>query len=98
MQRGPKPTVTAPPLDLRSLPKRRAARCISWIERWCIVPDGYGAGKPMRLRPWQREFIEGVYAKGIKVACLSVPKGNGKTGLLAAICLYQLFGAGGIAP
>lgn len=98
MRRGPKPTATSTPLDLRRLPKQRAARCIKWIETYCVVPDGYGAGKPMRLRPWQREFIEGVYQKGIKVAALSVPKGNGKTGLLACICLYQVFGAGTFAP
>lgn len=43
------------------------------------------------LLPFQCEFIEAVFAEGIQVAGLSVPRGNGKTGLLACIALSELF-------
>jgi phage terminase large subunit-like protein len=51
----------------------------------------------MKLLPSQREFIEAVFAEQpgkprISLAILSQPKGNGKSGLVAGICLAGLLG------
>nr|WP_275791094.1 terminase TerL endonuclease subunit [Rhizobium gei] len=52
----------------------------------------------MRLIPAQREFVEGVFAtdkKGrfiVKTAIISQAKGNGKSGLVAGLCLAALIG------
>ena len=35
------------------------------------------------VRPFQREFIGRALAPGIRIACLSTPRGNGKSTLLA---------------
>jgi hypothetical protein len=43
MKAGPKGTLSAPPLDLRRLPKAGGARCIAFVERYVTVPKGTGA-------------------------------------------------------
>ena len=57
------------------------------------------AGEMMRLLPEQRQFIEEVYGhldrRGLRrrrLAIKSEPKGNGKTGLIAGLCLCHLLG------
>ena len=60
MRAGPKGTVSAPPLDLRRLPRRGGARATAFIERYVTVPKGTGARRRLKLRPWQREIIRGV--------------------------------------
>lgn len=75
----------------------RAGRVVAFIE--CLpITSGTLAGKPMRLRPWQREIIEGIYAtdgKGkrlVRTALLSLPRKNGKSQLVAALSLCHLLG------
>jgi phage terminase large subunit-like protein len=68
-----------------------AGRRIRWIEANCIVPRGAGAGQLVTLLPFQKSFIESVYADGILSAGLSVPRGNGKSALLAMLCLAELY-------
>ena len=69
-----------------------------WIERNCVLPTGEDIGAPFVLLPWQREFIWDLYScdrNGEQVyrwALLGVPKGNGKSPLLAALGLYDLVG------
>jgi phage terminase large subunit-like protein len=48
----------------------------------------------MRLLPEQREFIEHVYAddSAVRLAIESIPRGNGKTGLVAGLVLAHLLG------
>jgi len=62
-------------------------------------PDGAHAGELIVLRPWQKEFIQSVYApmdsrgfRRIREAILSIPRKNGKTALVAGICLAHLCG------
>ncbi len=58
------------------------------------VPKGTGAGKPFRLRPWQLDIVKWVYPqRGARPrqALVSMPRGNGKTGLAAVLALYGLF-------
>lgn len=89
---GPKAAITAPPLDLRRLPKGGPDRVVRFIERFVKVPRGHGARKPMKLRPWQRQIIATMYADPRpRAGLVSLPRGNGKTSLAAALALFHLF-------
>ncbi|MGV8883453.1 MAG: terminase large subunit domain-containing protein [Rhodoglobus sp.] len=58
------------------------------------VPKGEGAREPFRLRDWQLEVVEALYPSDRprpRQALLSIPRGNGKTGLAAVLGLYGLF-------
>jgi phage terminase large subunit-like protein len=93
MRAGPKGQVTAPPLDLRRYPRRGGARATRFIERYVTVPKGSGARRRMKLRPWQREIISGVLDEPRpRQALVSIPAGNGKSTLAAALGLYGLLG------
>lgn len=93
MKAGPKGQVKVPPLDLTGYPSEaaRARRRERFIKDHIVVPRGHGAGKPMKLRPFQREIIRGAYAKGIRSALVSLPRANGKTALAAMLALAELF-------
>ncbi len=76
----------------------QAEKVIKFIET-LMVPDGAGVGTPLVLRPWQKEFVHSVYdprdENGLRVirqAVLSMARKNGKTSLLAALCLAHLCG------
>jgi phage terminase large subunit-like protein len=70
----------------------RVERVVNFLEGLPIT-KGHLAGKRMRLLPSQREFIESVYGHGgVRLAVLSEPRGNGKTGLLAGLTLAHLAG------
>jgi phage terminase large subunit-like protein len=95
MRAGPKGQVTAPPLNLRRLPRRGGARAIAFIERYVTVPKGTGAKHRLKLRPWQRAIVRGVLDEPRpRQALVAIPAGNGKSTLAAAIGLYGLLGDG----
>jgi phage terminase large subunit-like protein len=89
------------------LPKKRGAfperaeRVRRFIE-CLIVPSGVGQGGPLRLRRFQRKFIQAIYEphtfKGrqwrrvVRRAILSIARKNGKTALIAALVLVHLCG------
>jgi phage terminase large subunit-like protein len=91
MKSGAKGIVTAAPLDLRRLPKRGGSRAIAFIERYVTVPKGTGARKRLKLRPWQREIVHGLLDEPRpRQGLVSIPAGNGKSTLAAALGLYGL--------
>jgi phage terminase large subunit-like protein len=95
MKAGPKGTVTAPPLDLRRLPQRGGSRAIAFVERYVRTPKGTGARRRMRLRPWQRAIVHGLLDEPRpRQGLVSIPAGNGKSTLAAALGLYGLLGDG----
>jgi len=75
----------------------RAQRVIEFIEL-LNVPSGEGQGKPIKLRPWQKQFIIDVYApnsggrRRVRRAVFSVARKNGKTALIAALVICHLVG------
>jgi phage terminase large subunit-like protein len=78
--------------------KTRAERVITFVENLPIT-KGILVGELMQLLPGQRQFIEAVYGRlgpegrrTIRLAIKSEPRGNGKTGLLAALALAHLCG------
>jgi len=63
------------------------------------VTKGPFAGRKMRLLPEQRRFVYEIYGnldpngmRRRRLAIKSEPKGNGKTGLIAGLCLAHLLG------
>ena len=57
-----------------------------------VVPQGPMAGEPVTLAGFQRQFIEGAFAEGVNIGCLSVGRGAGKTALSAALAVTHLLG------
>lgn len=72
----------------------RAAKIISFIERFCVTPEGANVGKPMVLAEFQKRFIREVYDNpaGTRRGYLSIARKNGKTGLIAGLLLAHLVG------
>lgn len=93
MRAGPKGEVST-----RALPvvagADDAARCAAWIERWLRVPRGTGARQPFVLRPWQRDIVDQLLAPTTRQCVVVLPRGNGKTGLSAAVALWHLYDSG----
>lgn len=77
---------------------KRVKRVIEFIEK-LNVPSGKGAGKPFKLRKFQRKFINDVYGatdknggRVVRRAILSLARKNGKTALIACLVLVHLLG------
>ena len=48
--------------EIKPFVKRtRGERVIAFVEKFCLVPEGSGVGKPVRLLPFQKKFILDVY-------------------------------------
>lgn len=75
----------------------RAERVVAFIEAMPIT-KGFGAGETVKLLPFQRDWIEAIYATGddgkrrVRTGLLSVARGQGKTVLAAFLCLAHLCG------
>lgn len=91
MAAGPKKAITAEPLNFKGWPRDRARRRARFIKEFLVVPRGHGAGKPVKLRDFQREILDGAYAAGVRTALVSLPRGNGKTAFAAMLGLAELF-------
>lgn len=68
-----------------------AGKRIQFIQTYCRIPRGIGAGKHVKLEDFQTQYIEATYAEGILSGCLGLPRGNGKSELLACIAVAELF-------
>lgn len=77
--------------------KARIDRLVSFIES-LPVTSGMLAGQRFRVRPWQREILEGIYRtdrrgrRVVRQALITMPRKQGKTGLAAALALAHLAG------
>lgn len=96
---GRKAKVSAAPLDLSMLPKKNDYRRIAaFSSEFLRVPKGTGALEPMKLRKWQvQEIIRPLYpATGSRPrqGLVSMPRGNGKSGLAAVLAMYELIASG----
>lgn len=70
----------------------RGASNIQWIETHCRIPEGKFVGQPVRLRPWQRKIIRGIYDSPTRRAIISFGRKNAKTTLSAFLLLLHLCG------
>lgn len=75
----------------------RVERVIAFLESLPIT-QGKLAGQKLRVRPWQRDFLEAVYTEDdegnrpVRTAVLSMPRKNGKTQIVAGLALCHLLG------
>jgi phage terminase large subunit-like protein len=93
-KRGPKPALTGV-LDLSGLPVGGPERVIGFVESFCRLVKGKQARQRVRLRPFQREIIEGLFGvRRPRRAYVQMPRKNGKSFLAACIGLYALVGDG----
>lgn len=72
----------------------RGERVCEFITRYCKAPEGKDVGKPLRLMPFQRDFIKAVYdnPSGTSRAYLSIARKNGKSALIACLALAHAVG------
>jgi phage terminase large subunit-like protein len=70
----------------------RGERNIAWIEANCRIPEGKFVGKPVELRPFQREIVLGIYDAPCRRAIISFGRKNAKTTLAAFLLLLHLVG------
>jgi phage terminase large subunit-like protein len=68
-----------------------ATKAIRFLEG-LTIPEGPKAGHPVRLAPFQKQFVKGALAEGIDVAVLSIGRGNAKTALSAGVALGAVMG------
>jgi phage terminase large subunit-like protein len=90
------PAIVSHPWEKDGMPE--AEKVIAFLETLPIV-SGLKAGETMELLDFQRQFIRGVFGprddhgnRLVRLAALSVARGNGKSGLLAGLSLAHLLG------
>lgn len=91
---GPKGQITADPLSFEEAPERGWERVVWFARTYLLVPKGEGARTPFVLRDWQVDIVRQFFpSEGgrPRQGLLSLPRGNGKTGLAAVLALYALF-------
>ena len=93
MKAGPKAQADLSPLPWT--PRSRGAEQLRlFCEKFLKVPRGKGAKGPLRLRPWQVDLAETLYADETATAVWVLPRGNGKSGMAAAIGLHHVLMSG----
>jgi phage terminase large subunit-like protein len=72
----------------------RAGRVISFIQKYCVTPEGVHVGKPLVLAEFQKTFIRAIFDNphGTRRAMLSVGRKSGKSTLTAGILLAFIAG------
>lgn len=70
---------------------KASTKAIRFLET-LLIPEGPNAGNPVKLAPFQKQFVKGALDDGINVAVLSIGRGNGKSALSAGIALGALLG------
>jgi phage terminase large subunit-like protein len=71
--------------------KDTAKRAIRFIETYLRSPKGHGFGEPLKLAPFQKEWLAEVLSPGVRQAILACPRGQGKSTLLAALAVWATF-------
>lgn len=77
---------------------RHGMAAVRFFERLLVHPKGPLAGQAFRLEPWQRQIITEIFGtrnartglRRYRRAYLELPRGNGKTTLVAGIALFLL--------
>ena len=95
MKAGPNAAVEPSSLPFRPR-SAGSARFAVFCQRFIRVPMGTGALSPLRLRPWQIELVGSVLDADPqpRTAGWMLPRGQGKSSLMAAWGLYELFCGG----
>lgn len=77
--------------------QKKADKVKRFISTYCILSKGQWSGQPLQLLPWQTAIVDQLYGqvrpdgtRRYRRAGLWIPKKNGKSSLLSALCLYHL--------
>lgn len=72
----------------------RGEKVIEFAHRYIRIPEGKFVGKPLRLEPFQVDFIKAIYDSEVPVhtAILSMARKNAKTATIMVILLAHLAG------
>lgn len=91
MKSGRKAAVDPSPLPFSSRLKG-SRRFRKFVQEFITVPKGTGASKPLKLRDWQIDLVGSVLDAEVqpRTAGWMLPRGQGKSTLLAALGLYEL--------
>jgi phage terminase large subunit-like protein len=87
-----------------SLPETKGDRVVKFIEGFCVHGEGDFYGMPFKLDDWQKKIIYEMYElneqghRKYREALIGLPKGNGKSQLIAGLGLYELLGSGVTSP
>lgn len=103
MARGRTPAVVQPLFKTPSPAEARwqytlGPEFIAWTERHILIPRGESRAAPLRWLPWQKEWwMECLRCDADRTwyyrqAVLGVPKKNGKSGMVAALAVWHVFG------
>ncbi|OMC09092.1 terminase large subunit domain-containing protein [Mycolicibacterium fortuitum] len=95
MRAGPKAAVDDSALPWR--PRSSGSdRFGSFCQKFIKVPKGTGARTPLKLRDWQRDLVGSVLDSEPRprTAGWMLPRGSGKSSLMAAWGVYELFTGG----
>ncbi len=93
MKAGPKAIPTGEPLSLAFLPPSGGARAVGFVEAFLRLPKGTAARTPIRLRPWQRAIVHGLFDDPRpRQGVVTLPRKNGKSLLAACLAVYGLLG------
>ena len=90
MKAGPKAAANPEPLDWRTRSKG-VDHFRLFCKRYLKVPKGKGAGKAFAPRDWQLDMVRGLLEGDAHTSVWVLPRGNGKSGLVAALALHHLF-------
>ena len=95
MKAGPKRAIDDSPLRWRPR-STGSARFAAFCQRFIRVPKGAGALSPLVLRAWQRALVGSVLDADPqpRIAGWALPRGQGKSTLVAALGLYELMCGG----
>lgn len=95
MKAGPKAAVddSALPFRTKTVGSKRFS---TWCAKFITVPKGAGALGPLKLRDWQVDLVGSVLDAPVRprTAGWMLPRGQGKSSLLAAWGLYEMFEGG----
>jgi len=78
----------------KARPPSPGERVLSFIDQYCMTPEGSDVGRPLKLLPFQRKFILEIYDNkhATRRAILSIARKNGKSAIIAAILLAHVVG------
>lgn len=83
------------PLARRNAKKNSVEDFRLFAKRYLVVPRGSGAGKKLIVRDWQLDMLAGTFCDDYrKFSVFVLPRGNGKSGLIAAVALWHLMSWG----
>lgn len=89
---GPGGELTPVAAAVAQVTRTMGDRVCDWIEKHCRIPEGQYVARPVKLSPFQREVIKGIYDTPTRRVIISFGRKNAKTTLAAFLLLVHLVG------